>query len=167
MENKINLDMGISDGENLEEPFGLNSEGKREYETFHISFNQAKDILTDKRIEILRALTRKYFDSITELTEDLDRDKKNVSEDIKKLYENGIIDIEQKGRKKAPRFRFNKIVLDPLTFENNINRDKKDSPDNEIRNFSKALGEISDDLANNNYHIYSINNPSNIGKNGK
>lgn len=79
----------------------------------------ARKLLTEKRREILETLSEKEFDSITELTEELGRDKKNVSQDIKKLYEHGIIDLEDQGRSKKPVFNFEKIEVESLEFPRN------------------------------------------------
>ncbi len=79
----------------------------------------ARKLLTEKRREILETLSEKEFDSITELTEELGRDKKNVSQDIKKLYEHGIIDLKDQGRSKKPVFKFEKIEVESLEFPEN------------------------------------------------
>lgn len=80
----------------------------------------ARKLLTEKRREILETLSEKEFDSITELTEELGRDKKNVSQDIKKLYEHGIVDLKDQGRSKKPVFNFEKIEIEPLEFTENM-----------------------------------------------
>ncbi|MFB6143727.1 MAG: hypothetical protein ABEJ98_00305, partial [Candidatus Nanohaloarchaea archaeon] len=59
------------------------------------------------------------FNSITELSKELGRDKKNTSQDIKKLYQNGIIDLKDQGRSKKPVFNFEKIEIEGLEFEGN------------------------------------------------
>ena len=82
----------------------------------------ARKLLTEKRREILETLSEQEFDSITELTEELGRDKKNVSQDIKKLYEHGIVDLEDQGRSKKPAFEFEKIEIESVTFPENMRK---------------------------------------------
>lgn len=84
-----------------------------------LKFSQAQKLFTEKRRELLQTLSHKEFDSITELAEELGRDKKNVSEDIKKFYENGIVDLEDQGRSKKPVFEFERIEIENLEFEEN------------------------------------------------
>ncbi len=90
-------------------------------ESIVLEFSQAQELLTEKRRELLQTLSEKEFDSITELSKELGRDKKNVSQDIKKLYQSGVIDLEDQGRSKKPVFEFRKIEIEGLEFELNRN----------------------------------------------
>ena len=84
-----------------------------------LKFSQAQKLLTGKRRELLQKLSEKEFNSITELSKELGRDKKNVSQDIKKLYQTGIINLKDQGRSKKPVFNFDKIEIEGLEFEEN------------------------------------------------
>lgn len=84
--------------------------------TVVLKFSQAQKLLTEKRRELLQTLSEKEFNSITELSQELERDKKNVSQDIKKLYQNGIIDLKDQGRSKKPVFEFSKIEIEGLEY---------------------------------------------------
>lgn len=75
--------------------------------------------MTEKRRELLLTLSQKEFNSITELSKELERDKKNTSQDIKKLNQNAIIDLKYQGRSKKPVFEFQKIEIEGLEFEEN------------------------------------------------
>ena len=75
--------------------------------------------MTTKRKELPQTLSEKEFNPITELSKELGRDKKNVSQGIKKLYQNGIIDLKDQGRSKTPVFNFDKIEIEGLEFEEN------------------------------------------------
>ena len=86
----------------------------------------ARKLLTKKRREILETLSEKEFNSITELTEELGRDKKNVSQDIKKLYEHGIVDLKDQGRSKKPVFKFEKMEVESLTFPENMKNESRE-----------------------------------------
>lgn len=100
----------LSDSE-IEEKFE-----ETEKKSVVLKFSQAQNLLTEKRRELLQTLSEKEFDSITELSRELGRDKKNVSQDIKKLYENGIVDLEDQGRSKKPVFNFDKIEIESLDY---------------------------------------------------
>jgi predicted transcriptional regulator len=90
-----------------------------EKKTVVLKFSQARKLLTEKRRELLQTLSEKEFDSITELSEELQRDKKNVSQDIKKLYQHGIVDLKDQGRSKKPVFEFSKIEIEGLEYGQN------------------------------------------------
>ncbi|WP_414838312.1 ArsR family transcriptional regulator [Candidatus Nanosalina sp. VS9-1] len=92
-----------------------------EKKTVILKFSIAQKLLTEKRRELLQTLSEQEFDSITELTEELGRDKKNTSQDIKKLYQHGIIDLKDQGRSKEPVFEFEEIQIEGLEFEENQN----------------------------------------------
>jgi len=79
----------------------------------------ARKLLTEKRRELLQKLSEQEFDSITELAEELDRDKKNILQDIKKLYQHGIIGLKDQGRSKKPVFEFEEIQIEGLEFDQN------------------------------------------------
>ena len=81
-----------------------------------LKFSQAQKLLTEKRRELLQTLSEKEFNSITELSKELGRDKKNTSKDIKKLYQTGIIDLKNQGRSKKPVFEFEKIEIEGLEY---------------------------------------------------
>ena len=115
-----------------------------------IGFKQARDILTDKRIEILETLAKKEFNTITQLANHLDRDKKNISKDIKKLFETGIIDLKNQGRSKKPEFNFNKIQIKTLQFQENQPQPEKTtaaSLENSLNKlYSKEMPQITDEI---------------------
>ncbi|MFB6208966.1 MAG: hypothetical protein ABEJ56_02390 [Candidatus Nanohaloarchaea archaeon] len=90
-----------------------------ENDIISVDFDTAAKLFSGKRIELLDKLSEKKFNSISQLARELDRDKKNVSEDIKLLFEHGIVDLEEKGRSKRPIFNFSRIEINPLEFEEN------------------------------------------------
>lgn len=127
----------------LEQKFSVNSEKdlsnlseseieekfeESEKKSVVLKFSQARELLTEKRRELLQTLSQQEFNSITELSKELGRDKKNTSQDIKKLYQNGIIDLKNQGRSKKPVFEFDKIEIEGLEFEEN--KENKESLEN-------------------------------------
>lgn len=92
-----------------------------EEKTLSLKLSTAQRVLTEKRLRILDALTRKEFDTISELSEELGRDKMEVSRDIKALYEAAIIELEESevaedGRSLKPVFELSQIQIQPVTF---------------------------------------------------
>jgi len=88
-------------------------EGESEYyveETWELP---AEDLskLTPKRLELLDALSRMRFPSISELAEHLRRDVKNVYLDLKALEELGFIRLRRHGRSLIPELRVEELTL--------------------------------------------------------
>ncbi len=78
------------------------------------SLSQLKNILTEKRLEILSMIRKKKPDSVYSLAKMLDRRQENVQSDVKLLSDLGFIDIkkDKKGRKKSSL----KVDYDVLDF---------------------------------------------------
>ena len=73
----------------------------------------ARKVLTEKRMEILKALDEKDFDSMRGLAREIDRDPSVVKRDLDVLWEYGIINyIEEKGKKRP--VRSGKVVIEPF-----------------------------------------------------
>lgn len=122
VESKLSISLGSSNvfsESDWEEKFEEEESRKKK---IVLKLPLARKLLTEKRREILETLSEQEFDSITELTEELGRDKKNVSQDIKKLYEHGIVDFEDQGRSKKPVFEFEKIEIESVTFPENMRK---------------------------------------------
>jgi predicted transcriptional regulator len=73
---------------------------------------EIRKLLTEKRLELMKAIMNEKPESITELAEKLDRGIKEVHNDLKLLEENKIVFFEQKGRKKKPIIPYNDIKVD-------------------------------------------------------
>ena len=75
---------------------------------------ELRKILTDRRIELLRALidTDGAAESITALAEDLDRDYRTVHDDVTLLADYGLLFIVDEGRSKRPYLPYDRIHLD-------------------------------------------------------
>jgi predicted transcriptional regulator len=69
------------------------------------------DIFTEKRMEIVREIFHGKPASIRELAEKLDRDIKNVHDDLGILSRHHIISFEVIGRKKRPLVKKDLIVI--------------------------------------------------------
>lgn len=75
----------------------------------------ARKILTEKRLEIIRKLQREDVESIRGLARELGRGENVVHRDLKTLFEEGVIDFEEEGKRKVPVLRHENIWIKPLT----------------------------------------------------
>lgn len=91
------------------------SKGKKTKSKTAVYFSNLKEMrraLTEKRLELLKAIKDKEPSSVYDLAKMLNRDLKNVLQDITYLQELGIIDVTQTGTKKIPQFHYDKISFE-------------------------------------------------------
>ena len=69
------------------------------------------ECLTEKRIELIEIIRQRHPNSIRELSRLLDRDVKNVFDDLLLLQKNSFIKLEQVGRNKKPEVIIKKIII--------------------------------------------------------
>ena len=68
-------------------------------------------IFTEKRMEMIQEIINEEFNSIRSLAESLDRDIKNVWDDLFLLNKCGIIEFRIVGRRKIPTVKKRKIII--------------------------------------------------------
>jgi predicted transcriptional regulator len=75
---------------------------------------ELRKILTDRRVELLRALmaTNGAAESISSLADDLDRDYRTVHDDVSLLADYGLMFIVEEGQSKRPYLPYERIHLD-------------------------------------------------------
>jgi predicted transcriptional regulator len=75
---------------------------------------ELRKMLTDRRIELLRALmaTEGAVESISALAQDLDRDYRTVHDDVSLLADHGLLFIVEDGQSKRPYLPYERIHLD-------------------------------------------------------
>ncbi len=69
-------------------------------------------ILTEKRFDLLLAITHHHPGSVRELADQVSRDYKNVSEDVELLRQLGVVELEERegrGGPKAPIVPYDEI----------------------------------------------------------
>ncbi len=71
------------------------------YETINSS-PKALASLTPKRVELLSFIKENDVESITELSNKIERDYKNVYDDLKILSDTGIVSLEREGKRQKP-----------------------------------------------------------------
>lgn len=75
---------------------------------------ELRKILTDRRVELLQALTDTdgAAESISALAEDLDRDYRSVHDDVTLMSECGLVFVVEEGQSKRPYLPYERIHLD-------------------------------------------------------
>jgi predicted transcriptional regulator len=78
------------------------------------SVEELRKILTERRIELLRALvtTDSAAESISALADDLDRDYRPVHDDVTVLDQYGLVFVVEEGRAKRPYVPYQRVHLD-------------------------------------------------------
>ena len=79
-----------------------------------LSFEAAEEVLTPKRLEIVRVLGETDVESVRGLARELGRDKGQVSRDLATLAEHGVVRFEEAGRAKRPTLTQEHVVVEPI-----------------------------------------------------
>ena len=77
----------------------------------NLTNSRTLEIFTEKRIQILRIIKNYQPDSIRELARIVERDVKNVWEDLELLCKFRIIDLLNNGRSKKPVMKYKTIII--------------------------------------------------------
>ena len=83
-------------------------------DTLVLRFETAEEVLTPKRKELINTIKNEEVQSVTQLSELVNRDKSRVSKDLKKLYENDIIEFDELDGGKSPRLKHDVIDIEPI-----------------------------------------------------
>lgn len=75
--------------------------------------NEWKAVFTERRIELIKALTEKKPKSVNELAKSLKRHQEAISRDLKYLENMGVIKTEKKGKNRIPLIN-KKLIITPL-----------------------------------------------------
>jgi predicted transcriptional regulator len=83
---------------------------------YFTSLEAARNFLTRERLALLKAIRTKHPGSIYELAKIVDRDLKNVQQDVRLLERHGLIRLTEKrrgekGKVKVPEAPFEEIAL--------------------------------------------------------
>jgi predicted transcriptional regulator len=88
---------------------------KKEEGIYFESVDAMRSVLTNKRLLILKTIKEKEPGSVYELAKLLNRDQKNISQDIKLLAEVGLVTLEKTEKEKKriiPHVDYSKILLE-------------------------------------------------------
>ncbi len=80
-----------------------------------LELETARKVLTEKRLEIIEHIRDENIESIRDLARTLDRGENVVHNDLKLLFEEGVIDFEQEANRKIPVLRHENIFVRPIT----------------------------------------------------
>ena len=82
-----------------------------------------RELLTGKRLELMRTIMTDKPESITELAQQTDRDIKDVHTDLELLEDKKIVFFKKNGRKKQPIIPYSDIKVD-YSLKNTLTKDK-------------------------------------------
>lgn len=68
--------------------------------------------LTPKRIQIMEYVSNNTVGSIQELAQKLNRDYKNVYDDVRALSDNGLIELNKEGKRRVPVLKADNILIE-------------------------------------------------------
>lgn len=68
--------------------------------------------LTPGKIELLEYLYKNDADSISDLADAIEKDYKNVYDDVRSLEKHGIISLKKEGKNRKPILEVDKIIID-------------------------------------------------------
>lgn len=91
------------------------SKGKAVRKKTAIYFSNLKEmrkVLTEKRLELLKTIKDKKPSSLYKLAKMLNRDLKNVLQDIAYLKELGLVEVSETKDKKIPTVTYNRIAFE-------------------------------------------------------
>ncbi|MFB6099899.1 MAG: hypothetical protein ABEK16_01370 [Candidatus Nanohalobium sp.] len=89
-------------------------ENNKDVSTHVVPAELAREIMTEKRIEIIETIREEEIESKRDLARKLDRDIKSVSRDLDVLWKYGIVDYREEGNRKIPEITADKIIIEPL-----------------------------------------------------
>ncbi|WP_025209111.1 HVO_A0114 family putative DNA-binding protein [Hippea sp. KM1] len=90
-------------------------EVERKEALYFESLNALRSVLTTKRIELLKAIAKHKPKSIYELSKIVNRDLKNVNEDVKLLSELGLLELKKSKTDKErtkPVIEYDRIMIE-------------------------------------------------------
>lgn len=79
-----------------------------------LQWDTAEEVLTNKRVELIKTIRAEEPSSIRDLARRVDRDPSAVMKDLKLLFQDGVIEFEQDGNRKIPRLAHEHIVTEPV-----------------------------------------------------
>jgi len=90
-------------------------ENNEDISTHIIPAELAREIITEKRLEIINTIREEEIESKRDLARKTDRDISVVSKDLKTLWKHGLIEYrEESNNRKIPELTADKIIIEPL-----------------------------------------------------
>ena len=85
---------------------------KKEKSVYFTSLEAFRKAITSPRLELLRTIKEKNPSSINRLAQDLNRNIKNVSDDVSYLAQIGLIETRKTNKEVPPYVEYDKILLE-------------------------------------------------------
>jgi predicted transcriptional regulator len=83
-------------------------------DVFVLDRDSAREVLTEKRTEILDTLKTEDIESVRHLAEVLNRDKSVVSQDLQVLAKHDLVEYDKEGRRKVPKAKHENVIVAPV-----------------------------------------------------
>ncbi len=85
---------------------------KKKRAIYFSNLKEMRKVLTEKRLELLKTIKDKRPTSVYELSKVLNRDLKNVLQDLTYLKELGLVEVTETKDKKIPVVTYDKIAFE-------------------------------------------------------
>lgn len=112
------VDEGLADFEAAFKKAQSGKGGKKKSGVFFSTIDAARKILTKERIKLLKYIKTFKPDSIYQLAKGVDKNIKNVSQNLNYLSEFGLVELEEKKGSRSARRPI--LLSDHITLELNI-----------------------------------------------
>ncbi len=106
------LDDALIEAGEIFEGFSKGEHIKKKTAIYFSNLKEMRKVLTEKRLELLKMIKDKKPASVYELAKIVDRDIKNVLEDLTYLKELGLVEITETRDKKIPHVDYDKIAFE-------------------------------------------------------
>ena len=106
------LDAALKEAGSVYEKVSAGKTVKPKSAVYFSSIKEMRAVLTEKRLELIKAIKDRKPSSVYELAKLVHRDLKNVLQDLTYLQEVGIVDVSDKGDKKVPHVAFDMLALE-------------------------------------------------------
>jgi predicted transcriptional regulator len=106
------LDEALKEAGEVFEKLSKGEHVQKKEAVYFANLKEMRKVLTEKRMELLKAIKDKKPASVYELAKFLHRDLKNVLQDLTYLQELGLVDVTETRDKKIPHVRYDKIAFE-------------------------------------------------------
>jgi len=106
------LDEALKEAGEVFERLAKGENVRKKEAVYFTNLREMRKVLTEKRMELLKAIKDRKPASVYELAKILHRDLKNVLQDIIYLQELGLVDVTETTDRKIPHVRYDKIAFE-------------------------------------------------------
>ena len=111
------LEVRVADGDDdpVEEAMKSLDRGEEPEPSYGLTLgseDRLKQVLDDRNVELIRTIAREEPESIRELARLVDRDVRQVHDDVTGLETLGLVELNEEGRSKRPTVWYDSISVD-------------------------------------------------------